>query len=88
MKIAKDYESLNAVHMDDLESLLNSCGIFDKYENKLIKCKFCRDTVDNENIYSVFKDSGSYKLVCDKPECMQALLGLINKRKEVSTDAS
>ncbi len=78
----ENYEQLNTVHLDDLDRLLNSCGINSEYKQKKVKCKFCKNTIDSNNVYSVFKDSGSYKLICDRPECIQSLLQLVNERKK------
>lgn len=77
-----NYEKLNTVHLDDISNLLNHCGIALDYKKRVIKCKFCKSIVTNKNIYSVFKDSGSYKLVCDNHDCIQSLLELVNERKK------
>lgn len=76
------YEKLNAVHLDDLERLLIGCGIYDDYKSGLVKCKFCKKVITKDNIYSLFRDSGSYKLICDNSECVKSLLELINDRKK------
>lgn len=87
LKNDKTCDNMDAVHIDNLENLLSSYGILDKFNIGEANCKFCKQQVSKLNIYSIFKDSGMYKLVCDDPNCIQSLLDLINKRKEEKIDA-
>jgi hypothetical protein len=64
---------INAVHDDNLKNLLKNIGYFDKVKKGDIKCKFCRDVITLENISAIFPESGSIKLICDKPVCIQEL---------------
>lgn len=77
----KHYEDIDAVHSDDLARLLEKVGLLEKFEAGILKCKFCADIVTVENIYSVIKDSGQYKVVCDKAECVSLLMQFVASRK-------
>lgn len=78
----KEYKNIDAVHADDLERLLERVGLLDKFNQGKVKCKFCGQAVTHENIYSVIKDSGSHKLVCDKAECVNKLMQFVAYRKK------
>lgn len=78
----KQYTDIDAVHSDDLERLLQKIGILESFKSGKIKCKFSSDIVTHENIYSVVKDSGTYKLVCDKAECVKDLMEFVATRKK------
>lgn len=78
----REYKDIDAVHSDDLDHLLSKLGLLDDYRAGQIKCKFCRNTVTKDNIYSVIKDSGSYKLVCDRADCVKALMLFVASRRK------
>ncbi len=67
-------ESIAAVHDDDLESFLTSIGSIHDVKSGKIKCKFCRDTIDLENLQAVIPDSGSISYICNKPQCLRDLI--------------
>lgn len=58
---------INAVHDDDLEKLLEKLGLLDKIKSGQIKCKFTGTIISLNNLYSIFPQSGSIKVVCDSP---------------------
>jgi hypothetical protein len=78
----KEYKDIDAVHSDDLDHLLDKLGLLNDYKSGQIKCKFCRNPITEDNIYSVIKDSGSYKLVCDRADCVKALMQFVASRKK------
>ena len=78
----KEYKNIDAIHTNDLSRLLAKIGLLDDFDNNKVKCKFCKQPVTHANIYSVIKDSGSYKLVCDKADCVQLLMQFLADRKK------
>ena len=86
--MANEYKSLNAVYVDDLDDLLDSVGLLQDFKAEKLKCKFCRDVVSEKNIYSLISDSGQYKLVCSRAQCVAALMEFVTERatKEVSDE--
>ena len=72
---------MDAVHVDDLENLLNKVGLLDKLNSGQLKCKFCRNIVSEDDIYSVIKDSGQHKVVCERANCVSQLMQFLAERK-------
>ncbi len=67
-------EHITAVHDDDLEDFLASIGILNKIKSGKVHCKFCKDVIDIRNLQSVFPDSGSIGVVCNKEYCIRMFL--------------
>lgn len=83
----REYRSINAVHENDLEGFLDKVGLLQDFQGGKLKCKFCKEPVDKENIYSIIKDSDSYKVVCSKASCVSALMEYLEaKRKAQGID--
>ena len=76
------YKDIDVVHSDDLSRLLEKVGLIDRFNAGELKCKFCGDIVTRDNIYSVIKDSGQYKVVCEKAGCINQLLQFLATRKK------
>lgn len=75
-------KKINTVFEDDLDDLLMSRDLLDKFNQKKIKCKFCRSIINRENIYSLLPESGSVNLICNKPECIIVFMEYLeNKTK-------
>jgi len=77
---------VNAVHEKDLEALLEKIGLKDAFISKQINCKFCKQIVDINNIYSVLPESGTFNIVCDKPVCITFLLQYLEERKKTKLE--
>ena len=65
--------SISAVHDDDLVQFLDGLGVLADVESGSAKCKFCRQSVDLENLVAVFPESGDVKFVCDRQGCLAHL---------------
>ena len=74
-------EKIKAVHDDDLEELLESLGIKNKFEARELKCTFCQEIITFDNLHSIFPDSGSIKLTCSKSDCVKLLMGRIEEKQ-------
>ena len=79
MEIEK--KGLKAVHDENLPRLLQELRILDPLTRGELLCKFCRDTVDMQNLHSLFPESGSIKVVCDKRECIAELSTYLRESK-------
>ncbi len=64
---------ISAVHDDDLVGFLDSLGVLSDLERGEVKCKFCREVINLNNLVAVFPESGDIKFVCDKPACLARL---------------
>lgn len=67
-------ESLRTVHDDDLEGVLRGLEVYSDFVGGRLKCAFCGDPIDWENLQSLFPDSGAVKCSCNRPECIQSLV--------------
>jgi hypothetical protein len=72
---------IHAVHDDDLNEFLNSINLLEKFKAGRLKCTFCQDAINMENLYSIYPDSGDIKLSCSKPECIFSLKSSIEGKK-------
>lgn len=79
--MGSQFRDLNAVHADDLENLLLKVELLEQFKDGTLKCKFCHDVVTADNIYSIIKDSGQHKVVCEKAECVSQLMQFVATRK-------
>lgn len=77
-----DRVNLDAIKMRELDDLLRRFGLLNDFKKKKLKCKFCREIVTKENIYSIMKDSGHIKLVCEKGECVSKMMELLDARSQ------
>lgn len=68
--INREKKEINTVHERDLDNLLQRLGIKDKFDANKFKCKFCKDIITNDNIYSVLPESGGINFICNKPPCV------------------
>jgi hypothetical protein len=70
---------IHAIHDYDLENFLDSIDLLNSIKAKKIKCKFCKNIVTLDSLYSVFPDSGNISLVCNEDECIQKFLAYKGK---------
>lgn len=78
----RNYKPVNAVYGDDFKSLLSSLGIYKNFIENKLTCKFCKEIVTENNVYSIIKDSDRYKLVCSKAECVSALMEFLEAKRK------
>jgi len=74
-------EKIDSVHDKDLEKILDGLKLLNKFKNSKLKCKFCNEIVNFENLHSFFPEAGKIKFVCDKPECIRKLYVLLRQNK-------
>ena len=74
-------KQINTIHERDIENLLIQLGIKEQFLNNELNCKFCKDTVNMENIYSFLPESGTVNIICDKPKCITDLMLYIDNKK-------
>jgi len=64
---------ISAVHDDDLVHFLEGIGVLAEVKSGRATCKFCRQSVDLNNLIAVFPESGDIKFVCDREGCLADL---------------
>ena len=84
MEIEK--RQISAVHENDLDNVLEGFGIKDRFDSGTLKCKFCGIGVTKDNLYSILPEGGSFSVVCDKPECISALLEHLEEKRKTKSD--
>lgn len=73
-----DRETIKAIHDEKFVTFLKSINIYDDIQNGACKCKFCRQVVGINNIYTIFPEGGMIKIVCDNTDCMVELGKYLN----------
>ena len=77
-------DTLQAIHDDDLVAFLSRIGVADQIESGKALCKFCRRSVSLNDLAALFPESGDVKFICNKADCIQALL----ETREIARSAS
>lgn len=78
-----DEKKMKTVHERDLDNLLNKLSLTENFNSGKIKCKFCKDTITKDNIYSLVHESGAVNFVCDKSSCIsEFMLHMENKNSK------
>ncbi|MDC0571059.1 hypothetical protein OAO52_04060 [Flavobacteriaceae bacterium] len=71
---------LNAVHDNDLITLLKSLNLLEKIKKGKVKCKFTKEVITLDNLHSIFPEEGTIKVVCDTPDAIKFLSEYINEK--------
>lgn len=66
-------ESVQAVHDDDLSSLLNSLGYLEKVVKGDCRCAFCERIITIDNLGSILPQGDGIAFSCDSPECIRQI---------------
>lgn len=61
------------IHDDDLRKVFAKLGIDEKIDNGFLFCPLSGTRITWDNIGAVIIKDGSVSVVCDLPECMEAL---------------
>ena len=78
-------EQVNAVHENDLGSVILKLGLKEKIEKKEIKCKFCKTEISLNNIYSFLPEAGSVNIICDNPNCITELMKYLSEKDKFAS---
>ena len=80
-----DKKEIKAVHERDLDNLLTKISKKDDFYSGYLKCKFCKEIITKQNLYSLFTESGSINFICDKPKCIADFMNHVeNKRVKIN----
>lgn len=75
---------MKVVHERNLEVLLLKLRLKEAFDSGNIKCKFGKEVITNENIYSLISESGAVNFVCDDPKCVEEFV--IYQQEKIKTD--
>ena len=70
MKLKKDLE---AIHQQDLVTLLENFGLMDDFKMKKIKCNFCNNIISEINFGAIFSKNKKIFFSCSKLDCLSKL---------------
>ena len=66
-------ETLSAIYDQDLSKLLRSLELYDEFVRGRVTCAFCTEVITEHNLHALFAESGTVRVACFKPGCIQAL---------------
>lgn len=79
-------QKIDAVHVRDLANLLDRLGVRDRFEKGEMRCKFCGNAVNKDNLHSIFPESGAVHVICDSPTCINSLMIYVEERKNRTSE--
>lgn len=74
-------EKLHSVHDRDLEKILDGLSLLNKFKSGKLKCKFCHEVINFDNLHSFFPEAGKISFICDNPDCIRKLYYLLSENK-------
>jgi hypothetical protein len=77
-----DEKEIDAIHEQDLESVLKKLGFYEQMIQGILKCKFCGSQITMENLHSILPHSSGFSFICDKPECVQKLVEYLEEKNK------
>ena len=66
----KDKKEIEAVHRHDLEILLRNLNLLDNFRAGKIACRFCNDTLRDNNFGVIYPEQNKILFSCSKLECL------------------
>jgi len=75
-----EIREIDAVHENDLKSVLQKAGALDSLEAGTVKCKFCGTQITLENIHSILPQPDGFSFTCDNPICVQKLAAYLETK--------
>lgn len=66
-------KELEALHENDLRSMLKSLGLLSDLEAGKFHCDVCANTISSTNIGALISRSGTIVFVCSKLECLSKI---------------
>jgi len=66
-------KELEAVHKQDIKTLLENWGLLADFETGKIKCRFCEDVILERNFGAIFPENRQIFFVCSKLDCLAKL---------------
>lgn len=66
-------KDLEAVHRQDVKTLLENWGLIDDFNARKIKCRFCDDIVAEHNFGAIFSQDKKIYFACSKLDCLAKL---------------
>ena len=74
MEERKKKESIDVLHVRDLNALLEEYGLYEKFEANKLLCRYCNIPVSMNNIYGIFINDKSVEFLCERELCYENYL--------------
>jgi len=71
--MSKEKDTIEALHKKDLKELLLNFGLFDEFQKAKIKCKFCSNIINTNNICAIIINEGNLNFICNHDDCFDKL---------------
>ena len=62
---------ISAVHDEDILKLFESLGLLKKFNEGVIRCKFCGDVITLDNFQCIYPKDDEIAFCCSKIECYE-----------------
>ena len=69
-------DTIEVLHEKDLGQFLKELEIYDDFINKKIMCKYCNNSITNENLCGIFLLGEEIEFICNKKLCYNKFLQL------------
>ena len=66
-------KDLEAIHRQDIKTLLENWGLLDDFKTGKIKCRFCGDVMLEKNFGAIFPENKQIFFSCSKLNCLSKL---------------
>lgn len=73
---------LDVLYQDDLEQFFINIGLSDDFREGKIKCFFCNETINIDNICAVMVKKNKFIFICNEESCYENYLKLNEELKE------
>lgn len=64
---------IKAIYSEELSSLLVRLNKLDQFSQGKIKCRYCTQTITEQNLYAIIPAGAEIDMCCNAPECIIAL---------------
>ena len=66
-------DKIRALYSNDLIQFLTKVGKYDAFLNETLKCRYCKDTIKENNLYAFIPLSDDIDFCCSNPACISKL---------------
>ena len=67
---------LDVLYQDDLEEFLITIGLSNDFKEGKIKCSFCNETINYDNICALMQKIDKFIFICNRESCYENYLKL------------
>jgi len=72
--LKKNKNVIEAIHERDLKEFLINLDLYTNFKKRLIKCIYCDDPVQSDNICVIHIKNGKLEFVCSNDSCYEKFI--------------